>query len=95
MSFKPWTEIVNWAKSEGHTTEDVVQFFWWRKARAMLSMSQHDLFYELRNSDGKIGLARTTIPMKINQLYEKMSVDQILNESFKDDFHRFTLTRRV
>jgi hypothetical protein len=89
MAYKPWTEITNWAKTEGYTTEDIIRYFWWDYINYLKDLSYEDCFREILEGNGKLGIPRSCMPMQINDTFAGQEVSEYLNEPWKDSFRSF------
>lgn len=89
MAFKPWTEITNWARSEGYTTKDVTRYLWWNFAKTIHNEGVEAILNRLALEDGKIGIPISMMPHYVNSVFNGNPVEEYLTDSFKDDFRDF------
>lgn len=91
LRFKPYTEVMRWAKAHGYTAEDVIRFQWYQMAQYYKELSVEELFLELVARDGIIGLPISRVPQHINQTMEAAphEIPRYEQEEWRESFKDF------
>lgn len=92
MAYKPFTEITNWAQSEGFTTEHVIRYFWWDYAVYLSDLHVDKIYSELLEGNGKLGIPWSGMREHINNAFAGQDPKEYLNEPWKDSFREFVKT---